>query len=85
LNHIVFEKDLFESIAAPRIHQQWSPDQLTVENQEVSSKTLQGLRDLKWKIKRMPGQSNVMAVARDGDDLIGVADPRDAGTSAAGD
>jgi gamma-glutamyltranspeptidase/glutathione hydrolase len=85
LNHVVFEKDLFESVAAPRIHQQWTPDQLTVENQEVSTKTLQGLRDLKWKIKRMPGQSNVMAVARDGDTLIGVSDPRDAGTSAAGD
>ncbi len=85
LNHLVFGKDLYDSIAAPRIHQQWTPDQLSIENQEVSSKTLQGLRDLKWKIKRIPGQSNVMAVARDGDTLVGVSDPRDAGTSAAGD
>ena len=85
LNHLVFEKNLFDSIAAPRIHQQWSPDQLSVENLEVSSKVLQGLQKLGWKIKRVPGQSNVMAVARDGNSLIGVADPRDAGTSAAGD
>jgi gamma-glutamyltranspeptidase/glutathione hydrolase len=85
LNHLVFEKNLFNSIAAPRIHQQWSPDQLSVENLEVSSRVLQGLQNLGWKIKRVPGQSNVMAVARDGNSLIGVADPRDAGTSAAGD
>lgn len=85
LNHLVFERSLYDSIAAPRIHQQWTPDQLSIENQEVSPKILQMLRDMNWKIKRIPGQSNVMAVSRDGDALIGVSDPRDAGTSAAGE
>ncbi len=81
LNYMVFQKDLYESVSAPRIHEQWQPDVLNVENQSLSQATLNDLSKRGWLIKRVPGQSHVMAVAREGSDLVGVADPRDIGTS----
>ena len=81
LHYFVDQKDLYTSIAAPRIHEQWQPDELFIENQDMSADVLNKLSGLGWKIKRVTGQGNVMAVAREGDDLVGVADPRDIGTS----
>jgi gamma-glutamyltranspeptidase/glutathione hydrolase len=81
LNYFAFHQDLFHAVAAPRIHQQWKPDVLSIENQAIPVETLQALRDLGWTIQRVPAQSNVMAVALDGENLVGVADPRDIGTS----
>ncbi len=94
LNHLEFKKDLYTSVAAPRIHQQWTPDFLFIEEnsspgarEEVSSETVRELEKLGWAIKRAQAQCNVMAVSRvqkaDGSfELVGVADPRDIGTSA---
>jgi gamma-glutamyltranspeptidase/glutathione hydrolase len=84
LNYLVFQKGLYDSVASFRIHQQWSPDELKIENQEVPVELLRGLSGLGWKIKRTPNESHVMAVAREGEILRGVSDPRDAGTSAGG-
>jgi gamma-glutamyltranspeptidase/glutathione hydrolase len=81
LNYVVFHQDLYHSVAATRIHEQWQPDVLSIENQEVPAATLGTLRDMGWIVKRVPGQSNIMAVALEGDTLVGVADPRDIGTS----
>ena len=81
LNYLVFHQDLYTSVAAPRVHQQWMPDILNVENQAVSESVLKDLDQRGYLIKRGPGQGNIMAVAREGDDLVGVADPRDVGTS----
>ena len=82
LNHLVFGLDLYESIATPRIHQQWHPDELMIENLPVDPSVLRGLSGKGWKLRRVPPQSNVMAVARTREGFIGVSDPRDAGTSA---
>ncbi len=94
LNHLVFGKDLYTSIAAPRIHQQWTPDVLSMERpaesgkrEEFKPEVLASLEKMGWKIVRESAQSNVMAVSRiqkpDGTfELVGVADPRDIGTSA---
>jgi len=84
LNYLVFKKSLYDSVAAFRIHQQWSPDELRIENLDVPVPLLRGLSDRGWAIKRSPNESHVMAVAREGDLFRGVSDPRDAGTSAGG-
>ena len=81
LNYIVFHQDLYRSVSAVRIHEQWKPDVLSIENQSVEPKTLTALLRMGWEIKRVPAQSNVMAIAREGKELVGVADPRDIGTS----
>jgi gamma-glutamyltranspeptidase/glutathione hydrolase len=82
LNHLRYGLDLYSAIAAPRIHQQWKPDELLIENLPMEPATLHALAGLGWKLKRVPPQSNVMAVARTSEGLIGVSDPRDAGTAA---
>jgi gamma-glutamyltranspeptidase/glutathione hydrolase len=81
LNYVVFHQDLYHAIAAPRIHEQWKPDRLMIENQPVPVGVLDDLQKRGWNIQRTPAQSNVMAVVREGDTLIGVSDPRDIGTS----
>jgi len=83
LNRLAFHRDLYDAIAAPRIHEQWQPDVLSIENRKLPSGLISDLMDMGWAIRRIPGQSNVMAVAREeSGELIGVADPRDIGTSA---
>ena len=84
LNYLVFKKSLYESVAAFRIHQQWSPDELKIENQAVPESLLKSLSAKGWSIRRTPNESHIMAVAREGKVLRGVSDPRDAGTSAGG-
>jgi gamma-glutamyltranspeptidase/glutathione hydrolase len=84
LNYLVFKKSLYDSVAAFRIHQQWSPDELRIENLDVPVPLLRGLVQRGWTIKRSPNESHVMAVAREGELFRGVSDPRDAGTSAGG-
>jgi gamma-glutamyltranspeptidase/glutathione hydrolase len=94
LNHLEFKKDLYSSVAAARIHQQWAPDILFIEESaatgardEIKPDTINALEKMGWIIKRASAQSNVMAVSRiqkpDGTfEFVGVADPRDIGTSA---
>jgi gamma-glutamyltranspeptidase/glutathione hydrolase len=82
LNHLVYGLDLYSAVAAPRIHQQWQPDELLIENLPVEPSVLRSLSSRGWKIKRVAPQSNVMAVARSSEGFVGVSDPRDAGTSA---
>ena len=81
LNYLVYHESLFDSVAATRIHEQWKPDMLSIENQSMPIETLRALHNMGWRIKRTATQSNIMAVAFEGDTLIGVADPRDIGTS----
>jgi gamma-glutamyltranspeptidase/glutathione hydrolase len=82
LNHLVYGQPLYDAVAAPRVHQQWKPDELMIENLPVDSAVLRELSAKGWKWRRVPPQSNVMAVARPDEGFIGVSDPRDAGTSA---
>jgi gamma-glutamyltranspeptidase/glutathione hydrolase len=94
LNHLEFKKDLYTSVATSRIHQQWSPDVLFIEDsatpglrEEITPETIVALEKIGWKIERAPAQCHIMAVSRiqkpDGSfELVGVADPRDIGTSA---
>lgn len=80
INYLVDQMSLEQSISYPRIHQQWSPDELTIENMAIDPLKLNDLSNYGWKVKRKFTQSTVMAVAKEADKLIGVADPRDIGT-----
>ena len=81
LNYIVFHQDLYQAVAAVRIHEQWKPDTLFIENQSIPIETLNALRKMGWDIRRTPAQSDVMAIAVEDHHLVGVSDPRDIGTS----
>ncbi len=81
LNYLAYHQDLYTALASPRIHQQWSPDVLQIENQSIPSSVLRDLTSDGYVIERTPVMCGVMAAAREGDTLVGVSDPRDAGTS----
>ncbi len=83
VNHLVYGLSLYDSVNALRIHQQWKPDVLRIENPGLDSRTERELASLGWKIERAGAQCAVMAVARDGSKLVGVSEPRDHGKASA--
>ena len=72
-----------EAVAAPRIHHQWSPDQVFVEN-ALSIETVKALEARGHTVvRRAPfTAANTIVVAPHG--LVGAADPRTRGSLAAG-
>ena len=71
------------AVAAPRIHQQWSPNQLYVES-KFPAAVKQALVERGHKIDVLPAVAVSQIVARspDGKSFTGAADPRAAGTAA---
>jgi gamma-glutamyltranspeptidase / glutathione hydrolase len=74
---------LAEGVAAPRIHDQWSPDEVWAEG-GLKPELLQGLKALGHTVREgLPRTSaNSIEVTRNG--FIGAADPRTPGARAAG-
>lgn len=83
LNYVEFKTSLYDAVTAVRYHHQWQPDILYVDPPGPRPEVLQGLKDLGYDVKMEPVPCYVMAVAREGDKLRGVADPRDIGISIA--
>ncbi len=74
------EKDLFSSVAALRIHQQWYPDQIRVESPGFKSDVNKSLKAMGHNISEMDLGCRISAVERDGKILKAVVDPRGYGT-----
>jgi gamma-glutamyltranspeptidase/glutathione hydrolase len=79
LNALVYDLPLYESVASVRIHQQWKPDVLRIEAPGVARTTEEELARRGWKIEKGKPGCAVMVVAREGDVLHGVSEPRDHG------
>ncbi len=73
-----------QALAQPRIHHQWSPDELMIER-SLPGKLQVGLARRGHKLKKLPsmGVSQVVARSPEGKGFLGAADPR-AGGNAAG-
>ena len=73
-----------QAVAAPRVHQQWSPDELVVEK-ALPAAMRDALTQRGHNIKLVKGGAVSQIVARspDGKGFVGAADPR-AGGNAAG-
>jgi gamma-glutamyltranspeptidase/glutathione hydrolase len=70
-----------QAVAAPRIHQQWSPNELMIE--ESLPENLQAaLSQRGHLVKPLPSMavSQIVARSNDGKSLVGAADPRAGGT-----
>lgn len=82
VNVLDFGMPLDKALAAPRIHHQWSPDELRVEK-SVSTIAVDGLEERGHKVKVVSGLGVSQAVMRaaDGKTFVGVADPRAGGTA----
>jgi gamma-glutamyltranspeptidase/glutathione hydrolase len=72
-----------QAVSAPRIHQQWSPDELYVES-KLPAAVITSLAQRGHKIEELPAVAVSQIVARspDGKSFIGAADPRAGGTAA---
>jgi len=84
LNYLEYNMPLYESVAAVRVHHQWKPDVLKIDAPGPSPEVVSQLKKMGYKVEIEPEavECRVMAVAREGDTLVGVSDPRDAGMSA---
>ena len=83
LNYLAHHQSLYQSVAAPRFHQQWLPDQLMMETPGFSEDILENLKNRGHNIKMLTRHQGcyLEAVSREADILHGVADPRDIGIS----
>jgi gamma-glutamyltranspeptidase/glutathione hydrolase len=72
-----------QAVAAPRIHQQWSPDELMFEK-TLPAAVQSALTARGHKLKEIPAGSTSQIVARssDGKGFVGAADPRGGGSAA---
>jgi gamma-glutamyltranspeptidase/glutathione hydrolase len=83
LNSLDFGMPIDKAVSAPRLHDQWQPDQVLVEP-GFDQKLLAGLAERGHVIMpaRPATSANSIAITRDG--IIGAADPRTRGALAAG-
>jgi len=84
VNMLDLNLDPAEALARPRIHHQWLPDELVVEN-SLPTALVEALKGKGHKVSAQTGMgvSQIVARSRDGSGFIGAADPR-AGGNAAG-
>ena len=80
LNVVEFGMDAGEAVSSPRIHHQWLPDRLFVEEGGFDDGVLAELRQRGHEIDLRQGWGNANVVVRTEDGLLeGAADPRGEG------
>jgi len=84
LYHLDLGMPLPDALAAPRIHHQWQPDQLVVE-QSLDPSIVEALEKLGHKVKRTRsvGVAQAIGVTEAGIGFVGVHDPRVEGKAGA--
>jgi gamma-glutamyltranspeptidase / glutathione hydrolase len=82
LNSLVYKMDAGKAVSAPRIHNQWLPDELRFEKDGLNAATLNALKARGQVLKgRSPwGNANLILVKPD-NALEGAADPRGEGAA----
>ncbi|MCY4599132.1 MAG: gamma-glutamyltransferase, partial [Acidobacteria bacterium] len=86
LNVVDFGMNVQEAVEAPRFHHQWLPDELRYERRGLSPDTIALLEARGHRLVERARQGAVQAIAVDAETgiLEGGADPRRAGSTAAG-
>ena len=83
INVIDFKMNIAEAIAAPRMHHQWLPDFLRLE-QGFSPDTIALLKNMGHEVRVMPAMGRVQTVQRRGNLFVGASDPRNPDGAALG-
>ncbi len=83
INVIDFKMNIAEAIAAPRMHHQWVPDFLRLE-QGFSPDTIALLKNMGHEVRIMPAMGRVQTVQRRGNLFVGASDPRNPDGAALG-
>jgi len=84
VNVIDYRMDVATAVAAPRLHNQWLPDEVRVEG-GFSGETLAALRARGDRVIEQLGQTSANSIAVTGNGLQGAPDPRTRGAEAAGE
>ncbi len=83
VNTVDFKKSIGEAVAAPRVHHQWRPDEVVVET-TVPADIVRGLTARGHKVRAGPTSGSANSIVVTADRVIGAADLRARGASAAG-
>jgi gamma-glutamyltranspeptidase / glutathione hydrolase len=83
VNAIDFDKPIAEAVAAPRVHDQWLPDEVVVEH-TLSADTVRALTARGHKVRIGPTMGSAHSIAVTPGGLVGAADSRAKGALAAG-
>ena len=81
LNYSRFGMSPDQAVTSPRIHHQWMPDNLLLEN-SIPTATQAALSRLGHKVTRSSGLAATQAVSLSEDGLRAKSDPRKLGTAA---
>jgi gamma-glutamyltranspeptidase / glutathione hydrolase len=82
LNRLIYKLDISSAVAAPRLHHQWQPETLRLEQNGFDVLTTQALESLGHKLSLQGGWGNASAISVDPQDsLTGAADPRGEGSA----
>jgi gamma-glutamyltranspeptidase/glutathione hydrolase len=76
LNVIDYGMDIQEAVDAPRIHQQWLPEETFVEARALSPDTRDILLAMGHKLTQPQPENHVAAILIDGNVFYGAIDPR---------
>ncbi len=83
VNVIDYKMDVMSAVSAPRLHHQWLPDEVRIEN-GWSETALDGLRSMGHKIVKPMGQTSANSILVTAEGLLGAPDPRTRGNAAIG-
>ena len=83
VNAIDFKKPIAEAVAAPRVHNQWLPDEVVVER-TLPAETIRALGARGHKIRIGPTAGSANSIAATPSGLVGAPDIRAKGAAAAG-
>lgn len=83
VNVIDYRMDVMSAVAAPRLHHQWLPDDVRIEN-GFPEPVLDGLRAMDHRIVKPMGQTSANSIAVTPGGLLGAPDPRTRGAAAIG-
>jgi gamma-glutamyltranspeptidase/glutathione hydrolase len=84
VNVLDYHMDVAAAVAAPRLHHQWLPDEVRVENGFAES-TLEALRAKGHRVVEPMGQTSANSIAVTPSGPLGAPDPRTRGAEAAGE
>ncbi|WP_372655383.1 gamma-glutamyltransferase [Halobacteriovorax sp.] len=79
MNYLDHKMPLYESIAATRVHHQWKPNVLYVEESGLPARTIKELKRMEHEIEFKKLGCRVQAISMEDGKLHGVSDPRGRG------
>lgn len=86
LNVAAFGMSVEDAVLAPRMHHQWLPDRITIEDRDVPEETVTRLEEMghEVRVRGRQGRTHVILIDPLTGDRLGLPDPRNSDSGAAG-